>query len=498
MATRMRRWLPRTGQMAWLLVLLMALGGGGLAAMRWQRVNHDIDLTQVELAPVLRMDLFASVRTAGRVESAKQTLIECELESLTVSGRGSRYSAGGASTILSIIPDGSTVEKDQVLCELDSSDYMELVRQQEIKVQEEKAELDQAQLELEVAQTALLEYSEGLAKQASESFEGKIALAQADYQRMTDRFAWTVDMCRLGYLPQSRLAADKQEKDKAQITLEMAKSALHTYQNYTFPKFVNVYEARIASARSMLAFQELRHKMHSERLDHFRKQVELCTVRAPHGGFVIYANEDDDDTRIELGARVRQKQDLFLLPDLQHMEVEAVLNESIIDRIRNGQQVRVRLEALPNRPIEGRVTQIAPLPITPTSWRSMNDVKNYAGRIVLDSVPEGTKPGMTAEVEILTSRDADALVIPPSAVRVENGTEYCVVVGPDGVSRREVKVGKITPDHLQVTEGLAEGEQVVVQPSRLTQPIPDAEPARTHAASLPTGPLTASAAQTAL
>ena len=49
--------------------------------------------------------------------------------------------------------------------------------------------------------------------------------------------------------------------------------------------------------------------------------MELCTIRAPHDGFVIYANDQRRDIRIEEGMYVRQKQDLMYLPDLNEMEV---------------------------------------------------------------------------------------------------------------------------------------------------------------------------------
>ncbi len=74
---------------------------------------------------------------------------------------------------------------------------------------------------------------------------------------------------------------------------------------------------------------------------------------------------------------------------------------------------------------------------------------------------------MSAEVEILTARRPDALVIPPAAVKVEDGHEVCYVVGAEGPERREIAVGQVTPDLLEVTGGLNEGEEIVLEPHRI-------------------------------
>ena len=68
---------------------------------------------------------------------------------------------GGASTIIELIPDGSNVKKGDVLCRLDSSDYEELIRQQEIQVQRSRADLEAARLDLESEKAALREYRDG-------------------------------------------------------------------------------------------------------------------------------------------------------------------------------------------------------------------------------------------------------------------------------------------------------------------------------------------------
>ena len=73
---------------------------------------------------------------------------------------------------------------------------------------------------------------------------------------------------------------------------------------------------------------------------------------------------------------------------------------------------------------------------------------------------------MSAEVEIAMPRRENVLAIPPEAIRIENGHDVCFVVHDDGLERREVQLGKATRELTEVTHGLEEGEQVVLNPSR--------------------------------
>ena len=93
---------------------------------------------------VRRADLFPKLTASGRVESAKRTIIECDLENVAVGVRGQRLDAGGAAVLLSVVPEGTTVKRGDVLAVIDSSDYEELLRIQEIAVERAAADHVQA------------------------------------------------------------------------------------------------------------------------------------------------------------------------------------------------------------------------------------------------------------------------------------------------------------------------------------------------------------------
>jgi HlyD family secretion protein len=166
---------------------------------------------------------------------------------------------------------------------------------------------------------------------------------------------------------------------------------------------------------------------------------------------------------IEAGASVIQGQELFYFPDLSKMEVVAMLNETVVDRIRAAMPARVRFESLRSgEDLEGHVDSVDSLP-----KRSFNDVPYYPCRIALEGQPSGLLPGMSAKVEIHVGRCRDVLAIPSEAVSVDQESKVCYVVGPAGMERRQITSGESSLDLVEVADGLKEGESVVLDPTRL-------------------------------
>ena len=195
--------------------------------------------------------------------------------------------------------------------------------------------------------------------------------------------------------------------------------------------------------------------------------VDLCTVRAPHDGFVIYvpARYWSNDAPIEAGSRVRQGQDLFYLPDLAKMRVAAMIHESLVTRVQPGMTVHAKIEGLSGRTVEGHVLAVEPLPDPQAGW--MSDAKSFKATIALDSSPRGLRPEMTAEAEIDVERRSNVLSVPVEAVAFEGGKDYCYVSTEGVLHRRQVTLGESNSELLEVTSGLEEGDEVALNPTHL-------------------------------
>jgi HlyD family secretion protein len=457
---RQRRTFRPSGLTAIVIVGFGALATIGLISYSGKMRHSVPPARKYALADVRRMDLFPEHTASGRVESSKRTLIECELENITIGIMGQRFTAGGASVLLSVVPEGTYARKGEVLAVLDSSDYEELLRQQRMTVERSKADHHQAVLNHEIAKLAVTEFQEGLRQETIKDFERSIALARSDQERTKDRMEWARRMKEKGYVPSAQVSNEELNNARALFALGQERAAFELFLRWTAPRTLKVLGGDVLAAEATLKYQDLRLTRNLGRLAKLEKQVELCTIRAPHDGFVIYANDERRDIRIEEGMSVRQKQDLFYLPDLTDMEVVTYLHESMVNEIAGGMRARVTVEGLPGRKLEGHVTSVAAIPTY--NWRS--DVRYFDGKVKLDSAPIGIKPGMTAQVEIELNRRSDVIAVPAEAIAHEGGHEFCYVAHEDGLERREVKLGEATPDLLEISMGLHEGEQVVLNP----------------------------------
>jgi HlyD family secretion protein len=387
--------------------------------------------------------------------------VECELENISIGVLGERLYAGGASVLLSIVPDGSVVHRGDILAVLDSSDYEELLRQQRMTVERSQADFRTAELNLEIARLAVREFRDGSMAESLKEFQGSIALAESDVARVKDRLDWVKRMKQKGYVPSGQVTNEEFNYARALFTLGEERAAHALFTRWMAPRCLKVLENQILAEVATLDYQRARLNRNLERLGKLERQVEHCTIRAPHDGFVIYANDQRREIQIEPGMFVRQKQDLLYLPDLSEMEVVTSLHESVLREVARGMRAQVFIEGMANRRLEGHVTEVAQVPTF--NWRS--DVRYFDGVVKLEHPPKGILPGMTAQVEIALERKDQVLTVPSEAVAHEDGHEFCYVAHQDWLERREVKLGETTQDLLEISQGLHEGEQVVLHPN---------------------------------
>ncbi len=405
-----------------------------------------------EWVEVSRRNLDTVVVAGGDLQPAKQTNVDCQVEDVTDSD---------GTMILSLVKNGAVVKKGDEMCRLDSSAIEELARQEEILVHKAKASHRKARLELEIAMTALLEYRDGLVIQSSKDFEARIALGRSDVKRQEDRLAWSEAMAKKGYLATGQLLTERQTLARLRHELARVEGEFQLFREFQVPKELHALRGRIKMAENSKRLEADRLKSEEDELAYLRKQIENCTVRAPHDGVAIYANCGYWWAHpLEPGMRVYQEQGMFLLPELGKMEVDVSVHETMGARIRVGMKADVHVASQGDRVIPGRVVAVSMLPTS--NWKEWDEnLKHFLVRVRLDNTPASALPFMSAAVEIDTGHVADALVIPVEALAMKDGQQACYVVANNQLERRTIKTRHATRDLLEVIEGLHEGERIV-------------------------------------
>jgi HlyD family secretion protein len=373
-----------------------------------------------------------------------------------------------------VLSEGTPVKQGDVLAKLDGSTYEEMLRQQTITVEQVKASHLQAQLDSEIALLAVREYRDGTVHETLKGMEGLIALARSDLTRAQNHLQWTERMREKGYASPAQIVSEKQTVRQLDLALQHQLTSLELFQRFTLPKTERSLQGQVKSAETSLGNATLQLQRQVERYETLQKQVNRCTIRAPHAGVLYYYNDPNPrghSAVIDEGMSVRQRQSLFYLPDLSEMEAQVAVNESVVDRILPGQRVSITFEALPKLALSGHVESIGQIP-TRVTVRSADDgfqsmdtgIRFFTTIVKLDKLNDQLRPGMTTMVDFRLSPRANVLAIPHQAVKTDRGKKICFVARDEGLERRVVKIGQDTAEMIEVLDGLQEGELVALDP----------------------------------
>jgi RND family efflux transporter MFP subunit len=443
----------RSNALGRLLLLVVLIGllsaavwGSGRYFSRVAGNGQDSALTHT----VSRGELLITVTEDGNLESSSNLEIKCQV--------------AGGSSILWIIPDGSMVKAGDKLVELDASTLDETINQQRIAYEKARSLKIQAEKTFEVAKLAVREYLEGTFKKEEQVAESQIKISLENLRSAQNSLAHAERMFRKGYVSNLELEGQRFAVERAQLDLDAARTAKDVLVNFTKVKMLQDLQSQRDTAEAQMKSEMAAFDLEESRLKRLESQRAQCTITAPTDGMVVYANErggrfGQDQSAIEEGAAVRERQTILKLPDLSKMQVKVNVHESKVEQLKPGMRARIRIL---DREKTGTVTNVANQP-EQTGWFSAN-VKEYATQVRIDGEPDGLRPGMTAEVEILVAHLQDAISLPVASVVEQNGTYHCWIRNGENIEKRTVVLGLSNDRYIEVKEGVSEGDHVLLNP----------------------------------
>ncbi len=463
-----------------------------LAALAWG-ARHWVWPAQAAAAEItvaaVRGDLPIVVTERGELESSKTITAKCEVEVEQIK-------------IVSILPEGTHVKKDDEVVRLDTEKLKRTLAEQEVKyntaagkyaaarqeleVQKNKAETDtaKAQLALTLAELDLEKYVKGEYQADLDEKKGNIKLAEKELQDTEEKLKHYQMFVKKGFGTPEQLRLKELEVEKARNFLERDKAKLEVLEKYArkrqeaelkfkaedakreLVRTKNSGEASIAKAKADCDSARVVADLEKEQYERLKKQLDLCVIKAPADGILVYSQSRywDPQSRIQVGGMVMFQQPIFQLPELDHMQVKVRVHESKVKKIQVGQKAEIRVDAYPNRVLHGTVKSVATLSDSADSWRR-GGVKEYETIVTIEDLPEDAalKPGMNAEVAVKVNHLSDVLLVPVQAVTEVEGQHYVYVLGPaGGVLRKAVTVGESNEKFVEITSGLGVGERVTL------------------------------------
>jgi len=212
----------------------------------------------------------------------------------------------------------------------------------------------------------------------------------------------------------------------SQVALERSESLLKRKESLFERKLVSPEEIEIArterntdKARADVNQEEVKRSTAAVQsaMDNLRK----TTFKSPIDGTVTQLNVERGEI-VMVGTMNNPGTVVLSIADLSRMKVEADVDETDVASVRLGQIATVKVDALPDTTLAGRVFEIANSPKV-SELGTQEQQTNFVVDVMIDNPPPTLRPGMTADVEIKTATKEGVLHVPIQAVVVRTAEE---------------------------------------------------------------------------
>ncbi|WP_442933044.1 efflux RND transporter periplasmic adaptor subunit [Microcoleus sp. herbarium7] len=466
----------------------------------------------IKVSPAARQRLDIGIKTTGQIETLPNQKVEV---TAPVAGK----------VVELLVKPGDKVSKGQPVAVLSSSELGQLRVESLSKRAEAEADLQQAEGDLKLARqnydrqlqisaaeiaqaktqltAATKQYQQeqelvnnrSVVQAAKENYQRQVEIAQAEIARAEteltvakEQFERDKELVASGAIARRTMLESQAHFAEAQATVAKAKSRPEVIQAQTEIKQAEVdlpmrelreSQGRVAEAKAQLTRAQSRREVleaenqlkrgktavqvaqsrirladapYQARLQQLGTAANdrgLVTVVAPISGTVA-------DREITLGESVNAEKPLMSLLNDSRVFATANIYEKDLNKVKQGQVVRVKVANLPDRIFNGKIAFIG------SSVEGETRVVPVKAEI--DNINGELKPGLFAELEILTDKTAtNILAIPSAAVVDVSGKKTVYVQNGNAYQAVEIELGQTAGDLVEVKSGLFEGDLIVTQ-----------------------------------
>ena len=260
--------------------------------------------------------------------------------------------------------------------------------------------------------------------------ERGVQLAEVAYARASADFERNGALWKEGILSKEFYDASKQAFDQARIQLDLARERLALTK-----------EGKIVRVKGGVD----------------------SVIRAPASGTVLKRHVNPGDPVVPLTS-YQAGTPLATMADMGTLMFKGTVDEIDVGKLKEGMPVRIKIGALPDATVTGRLTRIAPK-ATEKEGTTLFDVEaaiENPGAVTL-------RAGYSANADVVIQEKAGVLLLPERLVSFEKEKAFVEVPGAVPATepvKKEIKVGLSDGLKLEIVAGLAEGDEVVQRPPK--------------------------------
>jgi RND family efflux transporter MFP subunit len=404
-------------------LIVLALVGAGIVFLVPSKTKS---APSVPTAEVKLGEFIGYVQLRGEIRARSSTFIIAP------------FNAGDLQ-ILKLCRDGTLVKKGDVVVQFDPTSLQRSADQSRSTVRQTEAEIDRMK-----AQQRL-----------------------GEEQSLTDKVKAEFDVER------ARLDASKGdlvpaiENEKNQLALGKAQQKVKEVDQ-------KIASDRIGGEADLSANIYKRDKANAD-LERAQRNLAALTLISPVDGLVMLQTNSRARTSVMGGSAPIFKEGdrawagavIAELPDLTSIEAHAPVEEADRGKLEPGQSVTLRVDALPDKELKGRVVAITTL--ARVDYTSYPYKKNFDLTIHLDQLDPRLRPGMSTTTRIAFERLPASILVPVEAIFEKNGRIVAYVLVGGRFEERAVEIARRGEGQALVARGLKPGERVAVKDPTLAE-----------------------------
>lgn len=445
-------------------------------------VNAGDPLVQLETA-ALERDVASAAQAVVIQETNLATLLEPATEADLAAAEAAVLSAEAFLADLLDGPDANDIAAAEANVRAAQADLnAAYARLSDLTASAGAEEIEAAQIELELAQTAATQAAEEHSTVLVTEPEGFLTQDMLDDMELSARTAALQANAKLQAAQETLdelLNGDPNTNAAVQASVSLAAASLKTaelrldlVQEGASEVQIAQAEASLATAEAMLdrlvrgasaeqiAIVAAQLSQAQTNLARAEQNLANATLTAPYDGVITVVN-------VSIGEQASGVLVQLFNPD----SLELVLDVDEVD-IRNiilGQEAIITLETWPDEEIGATVISIAPR----NTAAQASGLVTYAVYLALGDTDLPIRVGMTANADLITAQRSDVLLVPNRAITPDRAAGKYYVTLADG-EVVEVTIGLRDSEHTQITSGLEAGEALLVEtavPIFLTNPV---------------------------
>lgn len=185
-----------------------------------------------------------------------------------------------------------------------------------------------------------------------------------------------------------------------------------------------------------------------------QEKMEQAAFVSPEDGIFLFEDSSKIPKSVEESVRIGK------IVDLTKLQLVCTVGEFDVFRIKQGMSVQVKVDALKQKKLQGKVEKVSKFAKTGTDQGTSS--AQFEVTISLEP-DEQLIAGLSLSGTIETEKKSGTTVVPTLAVMHEKDIYYVMLQTPQGTERREIEIGLETPEKTEVIKGLKEGDTVVLQ-----------------------------------